>query len=328
MALFGKNKNTDEEELDRSDAFDIEEEEEEDVTAEPENDAPAEDANAQFQKECENISRCFRVLLPQQLYAGFYYAELQEDGYIDDFCCYAADGKFMDRQDIPKLCGLALPDMVAREEKLEQAFFKLRKSAQAASGKVCNALSLTMMHDGQVKVDLVSGELKEGEEEKRYNAWRERVDAADPKKAGSGLNPVKIEQLRERTKETNMKLGTEFFSMLPDVDFTKAYLYAENGENGVFFYQRFITSDGEMIDGDEVFERYGMDMNKAVDDRIKVVKIIMELIGIFKESGERPFTSITLSVTGKGEFQCDLGFGPTDEAGEDARIEAWKQSHT
>lgn len=320
MALFGKNKKDivgEEETL-------LDEEVQQD-TAEPEEDTAS--AQERFNKACENISRCFRVLLPQQLYAGFFYAELQEGGYIDDFCCYASDGRFMERQEIPKLCGLSLPDMVAREEKLEQAFFQLRKCAQEVSGKPCSALSLTMLHNGQVKVDLVSGELKEGEEEKRYNAWRDKVEAADPKKARRSFSPEKLEEIKNRTREVNMKIGTEFYSMLPGDDFKIAYLYAENGENGIFYYQRFITNEGEILDNDELADRFGQDKQKLAEGRVEVVKLIMQMMHIFEEAGEKPFTSITLSVTGKGEFQCDLGFGATDAAGESARIEMWKEAH-
>jgi hypothetical protein len=330
MGLFGKKKAS-------SAPFPQQETVEEEIVTEEETEAEenesAEEAapelspEERFKQDCANISKCLRVLFPQQMLIGFYYAELQTGGYIDDFCCYATDGRLIERQDIPKLCGMSLPDMVSREEKLEQAFFKLHESAPAASGKPFNAVSMMMLNDGQVKMDITSGELTEGEEDIRYANWRKKIDMANPRYLPPRIDEEKMKQIQERTNPAYNELGTEFYSFLPGEDFKVAYFYAENGENGVFYFHRLVTNDGEIIDGDELFDRYDMDKEEAANNRVTIVKLIMDIRQVFVDFGEKPFSSITLSVTGKGEFTSNLGFGPTDAAGEQERLELWKKKY-
>jgi hypothetical protein len=265
-------------------------------------------------------------MFPQQMLIGFYYAEMQSGGYIDDFCCYTTDGRLIERQDIPKLCGMSLPDMVSREEKLEEAFLALRESAPAASGNPFNAVSIMILNDGQVKMDITAGELVDGEEEKRYGVWRKKVEMGNPRYMPPKIDQEKMKQIQDKTAQLYSELGTEFYSFLPGEDFKIAYFLAENGENGVFYYHRLITADGEIIDGDDLFDRYDMDKEEAANNRVAIVKLIMDIRQIFIDSGEKPFTGITLSVTGKGEFKSHLSFGPTDAAGEQDRLAAWKNT--
>lgn len=329
MALFGKKKKNKTAEPEKETVKEIEKEEEaaetETGTEEKEPEMTPEE---RFKRDCGNLGMRLRYMFPQQMLIGFYYAELQSGGYIDDFCCYALDGRLMERQEIPKLCGMSLPDMVSREEKLEKAFFAVHESSPAATGKPCNAVSITMMNDGKVKMDINSGELADGEEEIRYAAWRKRVEAANPRYMPPRVSEEKLKEIQDKTAEIYKELGTEFYSFLPGEDFKIAYFYAENGENGVFYFHRLITADGETVDGDELFERFDMDKEEAAQNRVTIVKLIMDITQVFVSAGQKPFTSITLSVTGKGEFKSELGFGPTDPAGEQARLEEWKTRHT
>ncbi|MGN0633157.1 MAG: immunity protein YezG family protein [Oscillospiraceae bacterium] len=344
MALFGRKKKKaelaeEEQQLVTAEAeaeaeAEEEEEEEADVTDAAEETAEDEAAaektelsvDEQFKKDCANISRCLRLMFPQQMLIGFYYAELQSGGYIDDFCCYALDGRLIERQQIPSLCGMSLPDMVSREEKLEQAFFDFRKSAEAASGKPCNAVSIMMLNDGQVKLDVTAAELVDGEEEIRYGKWRERVEMANPRYMPPKISQEQMQEIQNESAELYKALGTEFFSFLPDTQFKKAYFYAENGENGVFYFHRLVTNDDEFIDGDELFDKFEMNKEEAAANRVEIVKLIMQLREIFIRHKQKPFTTVTLSVTDKGEFQSHLGFGPTDAAGEQKRLEDWKNT--
>lgn len=336
MALFGKKKKSKPEE--EQAVKPVQEEMPETVSAnEAESDASEEavdnaapelSTEEQFKKACAGISAALRVMFPQQMLIGFFYAELQSGGYIDDFCCYATDGRLLERQEIPKLCGISLPDMVSREEKLEQAFFNIRKSALAHTGKNINAVGVTMLGNGQVKLDMTEGELTDGEEEKRYNNWRKRVDMANPKYMPPRLSEEKMKDIQEKTAELYKDLGSEFYTFVPGEDFKIAYFYAENGENGVFYFHRYITSDGEIIDGDELFDRFDMNKEEAAQARVTIVKRIMDIRQVFVEVQEKPFSTMTLSVTAKGEFKSELGFGPTDAEGEQDRLEAWKKMHT
>lgn len=332
MALFGRKKKTkdtapEQEELLENQAEENETEENAEESSEA---APEITPEERFKRDCANLSRCVRVMFPQQLLIGFYYAELQSGGYIDDFCCYAADGRLIERQDIPRLCGMSLPDMVSREEKLEEAFMALHESSPDATGKPCNAVSVMVLGDGQVKLDVTAAELTDGEEETRYAKWREKVEKANPRYMPPRMSQEQLKEIQDQTAELYRKLGTEFYSFLPGEDFKIAYFYAENGEgeNGVFYYHRLVTADGEIVDGDDMFERFEMDKEEAAKNRVEIVKLIMQIIQVFVSAGQKPFTGITLSVTGKGEFQSQLSFGPTDAAGEQARLEEWKKTHT
>lgn len=325
MALFGKKKKK----ADTAPAeAAVENTEAEENAATEEEAAPELTPEERFKKDCAEMSRALRVMFPQQMLIGFYYAELQSGGYIDDFCCYALDGRLLERQTIPQLCGLSLPDMVSREEKLEKAFMAMHESSQAATGKPCNAISIMILNNGQVKMDVTAAELTDGEEEKRYAAWREKVEKANPRYQPPHVSEQQLKEIQSKTAELYRQLGTEFFSFLPETDYKIAYFYAENGENGVFYYHRLVTADGELIDGDEMFEKFDMDKEEAAKNRVEIVKLIMAIRQVFIGEKQKPFTSITLSVTSKGEFQSHLGFGPADAAGEKQRLEDWKKQYT
>ncbi len=333
MALFGKNKKAKavQEDSKQQEAV-LEQEDEVTESASEENDSEAAQSTPEptteevFKNACAELGKRVRFMFPQQMYIGFYYGELQEDGYIDDFCCYAGNGRLIEKQEIPALCKISLPDMVSREEKLEQAFFKMRRAAIDYTEKNCNAIFLTIMGNGQLRIDITSEDLVEGEEDIRYGRFRKKVEMANPRYMPPKIEKEKMAQIQKQTEEIYRSLGTEFFSYLPDTDFRVGYFYAENGENGIFHYTRLVTNDGEIIDEDEIFERYSMDKEEVAKNRIEVVKLIMAIRQIFVNEKQKPFTSITLSVSGKGEFQSHLGFGPVDAAGEQERLETWKSS--
>ncbi len=177
-------------------------------------------------------------------------------------------------------------------------------------------------------MDVTAAELTEGEEEKRYAAWRKKVEKANPRYQPPHVSEQQLKEIQSKTAELYRQLGTEFFSFLPETDYKIAYFYAENGENGVFYYHRLVTADGELIDGDEMFEKFDMDKEEAAKNRVEIVKLIMAIRQVFIGEKQKPFTSITLSVTSKGEFQSHLGFGPADAAGEKQRLEDWKKQYT
>ena len=325
MALFGKKKASKEEPAQETLSEETVVEESTDEEAETENKVAEEKTpEEEFKDACAFMSKRLRLMFPAQMLIGFYYGELQEDGYIDDFCCYAKGGRLIEKQEIPSVCKISLPDMVSREEKLEEGFFKVRRTAEAFTEKPCNALSLIILGDGQVKIDITSAELKEGEEDIRYAKWRKNVEANNPRYMPPKIAKEKLEQIQKRTEELYRELGTEFYSYLPDEDFRVGYFYAEIGENGVFHFTRLVTTDGEIVDDADIFTRFNMDAEQAAKDRVQIVKLIMQIRQIFIEAKEKPFTSITLSVSGKGEFQSHLGFGPVDAAGEQERFENWK----
>lgn len=333
MALFGKKKKDEEaedintEELEEA----VEAEDEEDTDGEEQETAGEEEEQTDeeiFQKRIYQMAQRMRVMFPQQMLIGFYYAELQADGYIDDFCCYTTKGQLLERADIPEKCGMSLPDMVSREERLEQAFFLLRKAAENFTKKPCNAVSVTMMNDGQVKIDITSEPLIEGEEEIRYGKWRDMIDKTELRPAARKIPQEKIDKIQKQAQEYYEALGTEFFSFLPDdADYKIAYFYAENNENGVFYFNRMIMNDGEIIDGDEMFDRFDMDKEKAQADRVEVIKHLMKVRKVFTDNGEPPFTNATLSVTAAGEFSSNLAFNPVSAATEQERLEQWKEAH-
>ena len=84
MALFGKKKKK----ADTAPAeAAVENTEAEENAAAEEEAAPELTPEERFKKDCAEMSRALRVMFPQQMLIGFYYAELQSGGYIDDFCC-------------------------------------------------------------------------------------------------------------------------------------------------------------------------------------------------------------------------------------------------
>lgn len=338
MALFSKKKKKVEIEDIRTEEPEIEiDEEQPEVEADPadENgeavpaDEPEKTPEEVFKARCAELSNRVRLMFPKQMLIGFYYAELQSEGYIDDFVCITTNNQKIERSDIPSKCGMALPDMVAREERLEQAFFRFRKAAEAYSQKPCNAVSLTMLNNGQVKLDITSEELKDGEEELRYGKWREMVDKTEVRPAPKKIPEEKLRQIQQQAQESYSALGTEFFSFLPDeAEFKIAYFYAECNENGVFYHHRMILNDDTILDGAELFERFGMDKEQAQKDLVEVVRLLMNVRKIFTDNGEMPFTNATLSVTQAGEFSSSLSFSPVSAATEQERLEKWKAAHT
>ena len=332
MALFGKKKKDEEdivtEELEETvETEDDEEDDEEEQAAETPNDEEELTDEQLFQKRLVELAQRMRVMFPQQMLIGFYYAELQAEGYIDDLCCFTTRGERIERSEIPSKIGMSLPDMVSREEKLEQAFFRFRKAAEVFTKKPCNAVALTMLNDGQVKADITSEPLIEGEEEIRYGKWRDMIDKTELRPAPRKIPQEKLDEIQKQAQENYQALGTEFFSFLPEADFRIAYFYAEYNENGVFYFNRMIMNDGEIIDGDEMFERFDMDKEKAQNDRIEVVKQLNNVRQVFIDNKEMPFTNATLSVTAKGEFSSNLAFNPVTADTEQQRLEAWKEAH-
>ncbi len=335
MALFGKKKQNDEdintEEFEET--VDVEEEAEDEVDeAEAEKTAPEDDESGMtaeeiFQRRLVVLAQRMRVMFPQQMLIGFYYAELQSEGYIDDFCCYTLKGELLERSEIPGKTGMSLPDMVSREERLEQAFFRFRKAAEEFTKKSCNAVSLTMLNNGQVKIDITSEPLVEGEEDIRYGKWRDMVEKTELRPAPRKIPQEKLDEIQKQAQEYYQALGTEFFSFLPEEDYKIAYFYAEYNENGVFYYNRMIMNDGEIIDGDDMFERFDMDADEAKNNRVEVIKQLMNVRKVFTDNGEAPFTNVTLSVTAKGEFSSNMAFNPVSADTEQQRLEAWKEAH-
>ena len=346
MALFGKKKTADEAEELENEVVEQEEETEEQTDA-ADSDETAEGAAAEetpeeektpeelFKDRCALLARRMRLMFPKNMLIGFYYAELQAEGYIDDFCCYTNRAERINRDEIPEKLGMSLPDMVSREEKLEQAFFLFRRAAEAYTEKSCNAVSLTMLNDGQVKIDITSEPLVEGEEDIRYGKWLDMIDKTElrpvPPPAQSPVQrkipEEKLKVIQETAHQYYQELGTEFFSFQPEADFKIAYFYAEVNENGVFYHNRLIMNDGEIIDGDDIFGRFGMDAEKAAASRVEIVKALMKVRSVFEQNGEMPFTNATLSVTAKGEFSSSLAFNPVSAATEQDRLEAWKEAH-
>ncbi|MBQ1537080.1 MAG: DUF600 family protein [Ruminococcus sp.] len=284
-----------------------------------------------FQDRVLLLAQRVRMMFPQQMLIGFYYAELQSEGYIDDLCCYTTKAELLEKSDIPARTGMSLPDMVSREEKLQQAFFLFRKAAELFTKKACNAVSLTMLGDGQVKVDITSEPLVEGEEDIRYGKWREMVEKTELRPAAAAPRQIpkeKLDQIQKQAESTYEALGTEFFSFLPDdVDYKVAYFYAENNENGIFYFNRMIMNDGEIIDGDDMFDRFEMDKEEAQANRLEIINKIMDLSKVFADNGEPPFTNITLTVTPNGEFSSNMEFNPVSAQTEQKRLEHWKEDH-
>ena len=107
MGLFGKKKEesekeefleeeleTEEVELDEEDAVEEEnEDEDKNVVVSPED---------KFRAKSIALCNAIRMMFPQQMDTGCYYAELQQDGYIDDYCCYATNGELLEKDEIPQ----------------------------------------------------------------------------------------------------------------------------------------------------------------------------------------------------------------------------------
>lgn len=337
MGLFGKKKKADEleEEIIENEAAEAEEEEAEaesvseaEAASDEEETAPEEEQELTpediFKNASAELTQRIRLMFPQQMQIGFYYAELQEDEYIDDLCCYAAGGVLIERDEIPAKCGMSYPDMVSREEKLEQAFFRFRKAAEAFSNKPCNGVTVTMVSNGQVKLEIISNELVAGEEDARYARFREKVDRGNPRYLPPMISKEEASAIQQKTAPAYTELGTEFFSFLPETEFKKAYFYVEIGNGGAFFYHRMVLEDGEILDGDDMYERFGMDKETSEKNRMEIVRRVMEIRSIIVGENHKPFSSVTLTINSKGEFRSFMGFGPTDPEGEQERLEQWK----
>ncbi len=265
-----------------------------------------------------------RLLFPQQMLVGLYYGELSGGDYVDDFCCYTTRGELIGRDEIPTRCGMSYPDMVAREDKLMQAFFRFRKAAEAYTEKGCSGVTITLLANGQAKMDINSDKLDVEGEDERFDKFRQIVIASDPKNMPPRMTKEQSEAIGQKTAAAYQELGTEFFSFLPEVDFKKAYFYCEIGESGAFFYHRMVLEDGTIIDGDDLYERFEMDKETAEKNRMEIVRLIMKVRQIFIDEKQRPFSTVTLTVTQKGEFRSYMGFANTDPEGEQARLEEWK----
>ena len=321
MGLFGKKKKAEqaEEEAKVNEAEDTEEED----TAEGEPEEEISDEE-RFKRATAELSNRVRFMFPHQMLVGFFYAELQADGYIDDFCCYVTNGELIERDDIPSKCGMSYVDMVSREEKLEQAFFLFRKAAEAYSKRPCNGVSVMLSANGQVKLEIVSSELVEGEEDERYAKFRDKVAKGDPKYLPPQLSKEEAQAIQEKTAPVYRELGSEFFSFLPETEFRRAYFYTEVGNGGIFMYHRMVLEDGTILDGDDLYERFDMNKEEAEKARMEIVRHIMEIRNIIIQAENKPFTTITLTINAKGEFQSFMGFGPVDPENEERRLEEWK----
>lgn len=333
MGLFGKKKKAEEteEEAVVNETVDTAEEDEQEEAASPDEETAAagsadEELSVEdiFKREIGMLGQRIRFMFPQQMLIGFYYAEFQSDEYIDDFCCYTETGELIERDDIPARCGMSYPDMVAREEKLEQAFFRFRKAAEAYTNKPCNGVSVTMMNNGQVKFDVISQELVEDEADARYAKFREKVEKGNPRYLPPKISKETAEAIQKKTAPAYQELGTEFFSFLPETEFKKAYFYCEIGDEGIFMYHRIVLEDGEILDGEDMYERFGMDKEAAEKNRMEIVRLIMDIRNIIISEQHKPFSTVTLTITSKGEFQSFMGFGKVDPEGEQARLDEWK----
>lgn len=344
MGLFGKKKKADEleEEIIENETAEVEEEEtseadsEIEAEAEAENESEAQEASDEavsegeltpeelFKKASTELSQRIRLMFPQQMQIGFYYAELQEDEYVDDLCCYVISGELIERDEIPTKCGMSYPDMVAREEKLEQAFFRFRKAAEAFSGKPCHGITVTMVSNGQIRLEIISNELVAGEEDARYARFREKVEKSDPRYLPPIVSKEEAAAIQQKTAPIYQELGTEFFSFLPEAEFKKAYFYVEISNGGAFMHHRMVLEDGEILDGDDMYERFGMDREVAERDRMEIVRKVIGLKNILIQEKHKPFTTVTLTITSKGEFRSFMGFGAIDPEGEQTRLADWK----
>jgi hypothetical protein len=280
-----------------------------------------------FKERAALISRSLRMMFPQQMLIGFYYAELQADGYIDDFCCYATNGELLEKDEIPERTGMNDAEMIAREERLEQAFFLFRRAAVEFTGKPCNGVTVILMSNGQAKIDIVSQELVEGEEDQRYEAFRRKVEAADPRFQPPQMSEKTLAAIREKTHGIYAAMGQSFYNFIPGNEFKVAYFYSEFGEHGVFYYYRCFLNDGTMLEKENIFEHYGIDLSQAEERRNEIITHAISFRDAFVSEGVKPFTAISLTITGDGKFTTNLNYGPTDEAGEEERLNIWKANN-
>lgn len=279
----------------------------------------------EFKKTSTELCHRIRLLFPQQMLVGLYHGELSGGDYVDDFCCYVVNGEFIDRDEIPTKCGMSYADMVSREDKLMQAFFRFRKSAEAYMNKPCNGVTITIINNGQVKLDVLSTELDPEGEEERFSRFREIVVRSDPKNLPPRLTKEQSEAIAQKTAETYKDLGTEFFSFLPEAEFKKAYFYCEITDGGAFYHHRMVLEDGTILDGDELYDRFDMDREEAEKNRMEIVRMIITVRQIFMNDNQKPFSTITLTVTSKGEFRSFMGFEQIDPSGEQERLAEWKE---
>ena len=339
MGLFGKKKeepekeeligeeeelDTEEAELDAADAVqeeisDESEDEDKNVVLSPED---------KFREKSKALIIALRMMFPQQMDNGLYYAELQEDGYIDDYCCYVTNGELLEKDDIPERIGMNDAEYISREEKLEQAFFQFRRAAIEFTEKACNGVTLHLMNDGQAKIDIVSEDLVEGEEDERYAKFRKKVEVADPRFRAPKLDENKLNAIREKTHGIYQAMGQSFYNFIPGNDFKVAYFYSEFSERGVFYFYRCVLNDDTILDKEAVFEHFGVDIAESDERRNAIVTNAMAFRQAFIDEQAKPFSAISLSITGDGKFSTNLSYGPTDEEGEMERLEAWKAQNT
>jgi len=277
-----------------------------------------------FRERAALLGGALRMMFPQQLLVGFYYAELQADGYIDDLCCYATNGELLEKDEIPERTGMTDPEMIAREEKLEQAFFLFRRAAVEFTQKPCNGVTVILRSNGQAQVDIVSQELVEGEEDQRYAQFRRKVEAADPRYQPPQMSEETLAAIRSKTHGIYSAMGQSFYNFVPGNEFKVAYFYTEFGENGVFYYYRCFLNDGTMLEKEDMFKHYGVDISQAEQRRNEIITHAMAFRNVFISEGTKPFSAISLTITGDGKFTTNLNYGPTDAAGEEDRLNVWK----
>lgn len=333
MGLFGKKKEesekeefleeeleTEEVELDEEDAVEEEnEDEDKNVVASPED---------KFRAKSIALCNAIRMMFPQQMDTGCYYAELQQDGYIDDYCCYATNGELLEKDEIPQRLNMNDAEHISREEKLEQAFFLFRRAAVEFTEKPCNGVSVILMPDGQAKIDIVFQDLVEGEEDERYAKFRRTVEALHPSHRAPKLDEKTLEAIRDKTHDIYQAMGQSFYNFIPGNDFKVAFFYSEFSERGVFYYYRCVLNDGTILDKEQIFEHFGVDIAETDERRNEIVKNAFAFRQAFIDEKARPFSAISLAITGDGKFNTNLSYAPTNEEGEQDRLEAWKAQNT
>lgn len=336
MGLFGKKKGEEPENEEilneeETEELTIEEgdEEDADIASESEEDEPKIELSPEdkFKQKSAELCRALRMMFPQQMLIGFYYAELQADGYIDDLCCYTTNGELLEKDEIPERTNMTDAEAIAREEKLEQAFFLFRRAAVEFTEKPCNGVTVLLMNNGQAKLDIVSQELVEGEEDERYAKFREKVEMGNPRYQPPKMSEDTLAAIRAKSHEVYQAMGQSFYNFIPGNEFKVAFFYSEFSERGVFYYYRTVLNDGTILDKDEVFEHYGIDLAQTEERRNEIIKNEFAFRQAFINEKARPFTAISLAITGDGKFNTSMGYGPTDEAGENTRLEDWKSKN-
>ncbi len=344
MGLFGKKKDEapeneelleegfDTEELTiQEDAEETEDEDIEEVELDENGEEPEEQValspEDRFRDRAANLSKALRMMFPQQMLIGYYYAELQEDGYIDDYCCYATNGELLEKDEIPARLQMTDAEMIAREEKLEQSFFLFRRAAVEYTEKACNGVTVILMNNGQAKLDIVSDDLVEGEEDARYAAFRKKVEIGNPRYQPPRISEETLAAIREKTQDTYKDLGQSFYNFIPGNEFKVAYFYSEFSERGVFYFYRMFLNDDTVLEKEQIFEHFGVDIKEADMRRNEIINHEFAFRNAFVEEKARPFSAISLTITGDGKFTTNLSYGPTDEAGEPERLEMWKKQN-